>query len=411
MTQATHSAATLQEIENGSVTTPAGFLAGAAHAGVKYVEPDRLDVGLLFSDRPCVAAGMFTKSSVVGAPVTVSKEHLADGSARAIAANSGIANVATGEQGLRAAREMAELAGRKLGIAASEVLVASTGVIGWQLPMERIAAGIAAASPRPDGGVDLARAIMTTDTQPKHAAVAFEFGGRRYHVGGIAKGSGMIHPDMGTMFGFLTSDAPVAPGLIRPLLRSVVDETFNMVSVDGDTSTSDTVVLLANGAGGGEPFTEGSAGAEALRGALFAVSRSLARQIAADGEGASKLIEVRITGAASVEEARRAARTITVSPLMKSAVYGNDFNWGRVMMAIGRSYVAINLDRAEVRIADVVAYACGAPRTVDAQTALAALKGPEVVIAADLGAGEATATAWGCDLTEQYVKINAEYTT
>ncbi len=401
----------MHEIPNGSVTTPAGFVAGAAHAGVKYQDEDRHDIGLLFSEQACAAAGMFTKSSVVGAPVVVSKEHLADGSARAIVANSGIANVATGGEGMRAAREMAQQAGHKLGIAASEVLVASTGVIGWQLPMDRIERGITAIALNPDGGMDLARAIMTTDTKPKHAAVAFETEGRRYHVGGIAKGSGMIHPDMGTMFGFLTTDAPVAPALVRPLLRSAVDETFNMVSVDGDTSTSDTVVLLANGAGGGEPFAPGSAGAEALRTALFAVSRSLARQIAADGEGASKLIEVRVSGAANVEEARRAARTVSVSPLMKSAVYGNDFNWGRVMMAIGRSYVAIDLDKAEVRIGDVVAYACGAPRAVDEQTALAALKGPEVVIAAHLGVGDAAATAWGCDLTEEYVRINAEYTT
>ncbi|HLZ72481.1 MAG TPA: bifunctional glutamate N-acetyltransferase/amino-acid acetyltransferase ArgJ [Dehalococcoidia bacterium] len=411
MTQATQTTASVQEIPDGSVTTPAGFQAGATHAGVKYQDTARHDVGLLYSERPCVAAGMFTKSSVVGAPVIVSKEHLADGSARAIVANSGIANVATGAEGLQAARAMAEQAGGKLGIAASEVLVASTGVIGWQLPMDRIARGIDAITLASDGGMDLARAIMTTDTRPKHAAAAFVFGGRRYHVGGIAKGSGMIHPDMGTMFGFLTSDVPVAPELIRPLLRSVVDETFNMVSVDGDTSTSDTVVLLANGAGGGAPFTPGSAGAEALRAALFATSRSLARQIAADGEGASKLIEVRISGAASVEEARRAARTVSVSPLMKSAVYGNDFNWGRVMMAVGRSYVAIDLDRAEVRIGDVIAYACGAPRAVDEQTALDALKGPEVVIAVQLGVGEAAATAWGCDLTEEYVRINAEYTT
>ena len=401
----------LHEIADGSVTTPAGFLAGAAHAGVKYDDPDRLDVGLLYSEQPCVAAGVFTRSTVQGAPVTVSREHLQNGRAQAIVTNSGVANVAMGEIGIANAREMASMAGHKLGVRAQDVLVASTGVIGWPLPMHRIGAGIDRIDLMPEGGLLLARAIMTTDTRPKHAAVRFEANGRRYHAGGIAKGSGMIHPDMGTMFGFLTTDAPIAPEYVHRLLLSVVDDTFNMVSIDGDTSTSDTVVLLANGVGGGEAIGAADEAAEALRGALFAVSRSLARAIAADGEGASKLIEVRISGAASGAEARRAARTITVSPLVKTAVYGNDFNWGRIMMAIGRSGAAIDLRRAEARIGDVVAYAGGAPLTVEPERALAALAGPEVVIAADLGIGDGSATAWGCDLTEQYVKINAEYTT
>ncbi|MHB8574058.1 MAG: bifunctional glutamate N-acetyltransferase/amino-acid acetyltransferase ArgJ [Dehalococcoidia bacterium] len=402
---------TLQEIANGSVTTPAGFSAGAAHAGVKYDDPNRLDVGLLASNLPCVAAGMFTRSTVPGAPVIISREHIADGRAQAIVVNSGVANVAMGRQGLTDARAMAAVAAEKLGIRAEDVMVASTGVIGWPLPMDRVRAGIERVELKPDGGIELARAIMTTDTRPKHAAVRFEIDGRTYHVGGITKGSGMIHPDMGTMFGFLTTDAPVSPAFVRPLLHSTVDDTFNMVSIDGDTSTSDTVILLANGAGGGEPIEASSPGAEILGAALFAVSRTLARMLAADGEGASKLIEARITGAASKDEARRAARTITVSPLMKSAIYGNDFNWGRVMMAIGRSGAAIDLDRAEVRIGDVVAYAHGSPPPVDPALALAALRGPEVVISAHLGAGAYDATAWGCDLTEEYVKINAEYTT
>lgn len=401
----------LQHVSDGSVTTPAGFLAGAAHAGVKYPEPDRLDVALLASDRPCVAAGVFTRSTVPGAPVIVSREHLADGRAQAIVANAGVANVANGEKGLADAREMARLVAAKLGVDATDVIVASTGVIGWRLPIDRIRGGIEAIALRPDAGLDFARAIMTTDTRPKHAAVAFDAGGQRYHVGGVAKGSGMIHPDMGTMFGFLTTDAPIAPDFIAPLLQSVADETFNMVSIDGDTSTSDTLVLLANGAGGGEAIAAGSDAAAELRAALFEVSRTLARGIAADGEGASKLIEVRISGAASVEQARRAARTITVSPLVKTAVYGNDFNWGRIMMAIGRSGAAIALDRARVQIGDVVAYTGGMGVEVDADAAGRALAGPEVVIAAELGVGDAAATAWGCDLTEGYVRINAEYTT
>jgi glutamate N-acetyltransferase/amino-acid N-acetyltransferase len=401
----------LQHVPDGSVTTPAGFLAGATHAGVKYPDPDRLDVALLASDRPCAAAGVFTRSTVPGAPVIVSREHLADGRARAIVANSGIANVANGEKGLVDAREMARMAAAKLGIEPDEVVVASTGVIGWRLPLDRVRSGVEAITLRPDAGLDFARAIMTTDTRPKHAAVAFDVDGRRYHVGGVAKGSGMIHPDMGTMFGFLTTDTPIAADFIASLLRSVVDETFNMVSIDGDTSTSDTVALLANGAGGGTPIAADSDGAAPLRAALFEVSRTLARGIAADGEGASKLIEVRITGARNRDEARSAARTITVSPLIKTAVYGNDFNWGRIMMAIGRSGATIALERAHVQIGDVVAYTGGAGVEVDSDAALRALAGPEVVIAADLGVGDARAIAWGCDLTEQYVRINAEYTT
>jgi glutamate N-acetyltransferase / amino-acid N-acetyltransferase len=400
-----------KDIPNGSVTSPAGFLAGVAVAGVKHADSTRPDVGLLFSDRPCTAAGMFTRSTVEGAPVTVSREYLANGRAQAIVANSGIANVAMGQTGLRDAREMAAEAAAKLGIRQDDVIVASTGVIGWPLPMDRIRKGIRQVEVRTDGGIDLARAIMTTDTRPKHVAVEFEASGRTYRAGGIAKGSGMIHPDMGTMFAFLTTDAPVEGACLKMLMRSVVDETFNMVSIDGDTSTSDTVVLLANGAAGGEPIRSDTPAADSFREAIYSVSRRLAREIAADGEGASKLIEVRISGARTLEEARKAARTITVSPLMKSAVYGSDFNWGRIMMAIGRSGAAIAMERAEVSIGGVVAYTRGAAASVDPAAARSALQGPEVTISANLGTGDASAVAWGCDLTEEYVKINAEYTT
>lgn len=400
-----------QEIAGGGVTTPAGFTAGAVHSGVRYTDPDRLDFALLLSERPCAAAGVFTRSTVPGAPVTVSREHLANGRARAIIANSGIANVATGARGIADAREMAALAGGRAGVAADEVLVASTGVIGWTLPMERVRDAVARLELTPDGGLDFARAIMTTDTHPKHAAVAFNVDGRTYHVGGCAKGAAMIHPDMGTMFGFLTTDAPVAPEFVTPLLRAVVDDTFNMVSIDGDTSTSDTAILLANGAAGGEAIGATGTGAAPLREALFTVARLLARAIAEDGEGATKLIEVRISGARDHEEARRAARTISSSPLVKTAVYGNDFNWGRVLMAIGRSGAAIDLDRAEVRLGDVVAYARGGPTEVDTAAGVAAMKRKEVIIQAHLGAGDATAVAWGCDLTEAYVHLNADYTT
>lgn len=402
---------TLQILPDGHVTTPNGFRAGAVNAGIKTYGADRLDLGVLIADTPCVAAGVYTKSTVKGAPVIVTQRHLASGRARAIVVNSGCSNVATGAQGIADAEEMAQLAATLAGCTAAEVAVCSTGVIGRPLPMERIREGVPKIEPRPDGGADLARAIMTTDTRPKHIAVTVETNGRRLTVGGIAKGSGMIHPDMATMFGFLTTDAPLTAAYCDAVLRRVVDTTFNMVSVDNDTSTSDTVLLLANGAAGGDPIDEGQSDAPAFEEALLAVALHLAKGIARDGEGASKLIEVQVTGAATIAEARAAARTITASPLMKAAVYGNDPNWGRVMMAIGRSGAQINLDRATVHIGEMVMYADGKPHEPDGNAVRAALAGPNVLIRADLGMGGAAATAWGCDLTEEYVKINADYTT
>jgi len=394
---------------DGSVTTPKGFRADALAAGMK--PSGKPDLGVLVSDASCVAAGMFTQSTVPGAPVVLSKEHLRDGRAQAIVVNSGIANVATGEQGLRDAREMANLAGKAFGAAAADVLVASTGVIGHALPMDRIREGIARLRPEADGGLRLAEAIMTTDTVRKSVATSFDTGGKTYSVGGIAKGSGMIHPDMATMFAFLTTDAGLATPLLVSALAEAVAKSFNMISVDMDTSTSDTVLLLANGAAGGQELPEGSAGAQVFQGALDLVCVTLARMLAADGEGATKLIEVRITGAGTPDEARKAARTISSSPLMKAAVYGNDPNWGRMMMAIGRSGAAIDLDRARLTIGEVAVYTKGAPVALDGPRLQDALRGPEVVLGADLGCGNCAATAWGCDLTEEYVRINSEYTT
>jgi glutamate N-acetyltransferase/amino-acid N-acetyltransferase len=396
-------------VAGGSVTTPLGFRAGAVRAGIK--PSGKLDLGILASDFPCAAAGVFTQSTVPGAPVLVSKEHLADGDARAIVVNAGIANVANGERGMRDAREMARLAAGLLGVRAEQVLVGSTGVIGHPLPMERIRAGLGRIELHSDGGLDLAEAIMTTDTVRKGVATTFEVAGRGYSVGGIAKGSGMIHPDMATMFAFLTTDAPAEPAFLDRSLRRAVDRSFNMISVDTDTSTSDTVLLLANGAGGGGPLRDESEGTAVFQAALEAVSIVLARMLAADGEGATKLVEVRISGAANSDEARRAARTITSSPLMKAAVYGSDPNWGRMMMAIGRSGARIDLTRARLTIGGIPVYAAGEPQPLDGPGLQKALAGPEVVLGADLGTGDFQATAWGCDLTEEYVRINSEYTT
>ncbi len=398
-------------IPEGHVTTPSGFSAGAVYAGIKTYGEDKLDLGILAADRDCTAAGVYTQSTVKGAPVIVTQQHLGDGKARGIVVNAGCANVATGAQGIADAEEMTQLAAAIAGCSANDLAVCSTGVIGRPLPMERIRDGLAQVTLRADGGAALARAIMTTDTRPKHLAARVTVDGRTITVGGIAKGSGMIHPDMATMFGFLTTDASLTPAFADAVLRRVADRTFNMISVDNDTSTSDTVLLLASGAAGGAAIDDRHPAAGAFEAALEAVSLHLAREIARDGEGASKLIEVQITGAATIDDARAAARTISASPLMKAAVYGNDPNWGRVMMAIGRSGARIDLDRASVRIGDMVMYAEGNPHEPDGAAVRAALAGPDVLIAADLGMGDAAATAWGCDLTEGYVRINADYTT
>ena len=325
--------------------------------------------------------------------------------------NSGNANVATGKAGAADAQRMAALAAVRLGVAAGEVLVGSTGVIGRVLPMDRIERGIAAIEVRADGGADFARAIMTTDTRTKESAVRLEADGRVYTVGGAAKGAGMIHPDMATMFAFLTTDAPASPQWLQDTLRTVADRSFNMIDIDMDTSTSDMVLALANGAAGGEPVDAGHAAAEALTHALETVAVTLARALARDGEGATTLIEVVVKGASSVADARRAARTVTSSPLVKTMVYGRDPNWGRVLMAAGRSGAAISLEDARVWIGEHGVFDRGEPTAVPEKEISAAMEREEVQIRIDLGMGEASATAWGCDLTEEYVRINADYTT
>jgi len=399
------------QLRDGDVTTPAGFLAGATYAGIKTYGEGKLDLGLLYAERRCAAAAMFTRNRVKGAPVLVSQRHLADGYAQALIANAGCANVATGPDGIVDAEEMASLAAARLGVHASDVVVASTGVIGRRLPMDLIRESLPGIELSRDGGAELARAIMTTDTRPKTACAAFEADGHTYTIGGIAKGSGMIHPDMATMFAIMTADVPVSPGLAQEALRLAVDDTLNMVSVDHDTSTSDMALLLASGVAGGPPLDANAEAAALFRQALFEVCRSLARQIARDGEGASKLIEVVVEGAADRDDARRAARTISASPLVKAAVFGNDPNWGRILMAAGRSGAALDLDRMSVRLGDIPTFDRGRPAPFSEVAASEYLRSEEVRICVNLGVGEAVATAWGCDLSEDYVRINSEYTT
>ncbi len=397
-------------IGQGSVTSPAGFVAGAVYAGVKSYGPEpRLDLALLASERAGVSAGIFTQSRVCGAPVQLCKQRVGRG--RAVVVNAGCANVATGEQGLADARRMAELAGRALGLPPDEVFVASTGVIGRRLPMDKIEAGVQRLVLSAEGGPAFARAIMTTDTVAKSRALRLRCDGRSYTLGGAVKGSGMVHPDMATVLCFLTTDAPADPRWLQDTLKQVGDDSLNMLDVDTDTSTSDTMLMLANGAAGGDPLQASHPAAAAFTAALRALCIELTRDLARDGEGARTLIEVVVSGAASLHDARIAARTVASSPLVKTMVAGRDANLGRVLMALGRSGAQIRLERTRVWIGEHCAFERGLATDLDYAEISRAMDRPEVQLRADLGLGDATATAWGCDLTTEYVRINGDYTT
>jgi glutamate N-acetyltransferase / amino-acid N-acetyltransferase len=397
-------------IPQGGVTSVRGFLAGAVRAGIKE-NIDRLDMGILYSEQPCSAAGVFTSNRVKAAPILLCQKHLADGRAQAIVANSGCANACTGEEGLREAYDMAQLTAVKLGIQPENVLVASTGVIGSFLPMDRVRSAIGEVVLSSKGGDDLARAIMTTDTAPKQIAIRFDCQGRRYTLGGVAKGAGMIHPHLATMLCFLTTDAPARQEFLDAVLRRAVDVSFNMITIDGDSSTNDMVVVLANGLAAGEPLDAEHPAAEAFCDALTQVCTHLAKAICRDGEGATKLIEVRVEGAASDADARRAARGVAGSLLVKTAVYGEDLNWGRILAALGGSGADMAEDKTTLYLSGVCLYRRGRPLDYDERAARAALAGAEVELRLNLGLGEGTATAWGCDITEEYVRLNSAYTT
>lgn len=389
-----------------------GFRAAGVACGIKS---SGRDLALLVSDVPASVAGVFTRSSVVGAPVELSRARVRSGRARAVVVNSGVANVAMGARGLRDARAMAGEAARVLGVDAEGVLIASTGVIGRPIPMGRVRAGIraAAAALAPDGLGDAARAIMTTDTIPKTAVLSTRIAGRRVTLAGIAKGSGMIAPNMATMLAFLLTDAAATPAFLRRALREACDASFNRVSVDGESSTSDMALLFANGVAG-NPALRGprSPGARAFRHALQRVAVALARDLARDGEGATKLIDVRVRGARSTAEAERAARRVANSLLVKTAVFGGDANWGRILQTVGAGRIALRLERAAVRLAGVTVFRNGSPTGPAARRRAAErLARPEIEIRVDLGVGRGEAQMWSCDLSHEYVRINAEYTT
>ena len=399
---------------DGGVCAAKGFLASGIHAGIRKNKTKR-DLALIYSEAPASAAAVYTQNLVKGAPITVTQENLRDGCARAVICNSGNANTCNTD-GPFIAKEMCRLAGEGLGISANDVIVASTGVIGQKLDITPIRDAMPAlcAGLSRDGGL-AAEAIMTTDTRRKEAAVEFEIGGKICRIGGMAKGSGMIHPNMATMLVFVTTDAAITPKALQKALSADVKKSFNMITVDGDTSTNDMVSVLANGMAGNETIGEEGEAFDAFCAALNDVTVTLCKMIAGDGEGASKLIECAVTGAVSEDAARTAARAVVGSSLVKAAMFGSDANWGRVLCAIGYSGADVDVNRIGVWFESVAGRVkvCenGAGVDFSEEEALEILKEPEVTIRVSLGYGKCEATAWGCDLTYDYVKINGDYRT
>ena len=404
---------TVQTLETiaGGVATPKGFRAAGVSAGIK-ARAGALDLALLVSDGPATAAAVFTINRAQAAPVLVSRDHLvrSGGVARAVIVNSGCANACTGDEGLRAANVMATATAALLGCPVEQVLVASTGVIGVALPIDKIQEGLPRAFDAlgVDHGSVAAQAIMTTDPFPKEAAARVGIGGREITIGGMAKGSGMIEPMMATMLAFVTTDAGVPKAILERALRDVVEDTFNAITVDGECSTNDCVMVLANGASG---VTVDESSYDAFADALRTVCLRLALGIVRGGEGATKLVTVSVTGAASAAEARKAAKAIANSPLVKTAIHGGDPNWGRLIAVAGRAGVAFELSRAQVTIGPIVLFKDGRPYDEAAPEAAAYLKNEDIGVGVDLGAGSASSTVWTCDLSAEYVRINADYRT
>ena len=400
-------------VDGGSVTTPGGFSAGATYAGLKTYAEDKLDLGILLSDRPSSVAGVFTTSAVKSPTVTITQERVSPQSkVRALVVNSGIANACVGEQGYLDAQEATAETARRLGLGPEEVLMGSTGIIGVELPMALVRAGISQITPSEGGGNDLARAIMTTDTHPKEGAVAFECSGKTVTIGGIAKGAGMIHPNMATMLSYLTTDAEVEGQFLQRALSRAADSSFNMLTVDGDSSTNDTVLILANGAADAGTIEEGTPAGDLFQEALEQLCVYLTKELARDGEGASnRLIEVTVEGATDLTAARHAARTVASSSLVKTAVHGADPNWGRIIAALGRSGAEVEEGKVALYVNDVCIMEDGRPIPFHRDGVVALMRGLEVSFRIKLNLGQGKATAWGCPLSEEYVTFNSAYTT
>jgi glutamate N-acetyltransferase/amino-acid N-acetyltransferase len=397
-----------REIEH-CVTAPQGFRAGATASGIKS-DAAIMDLAILASDVPCVAAGTFTTSSTRAAPVLVCQERLRNGKAQAVIVNSGNANCATGDVGLLNAYRMSEFAAKKLGLENELALCSSTGIIGRQLPIEKIQAGVPAIELSADGGNVFSEAIMTTDTRPKRIALEFELDGRVVRLGGATKGAGMIYPNMATMLCYLTTDAAIELEWMQAEVRAAVADSFNMMAMDGDMSTNDTCILFANGLAGNTPINAQHPQAGTFREALRRVTQYLAREMARDGEGATKVMTVHVRGASDKADAVKAARAITVSPLWQCALAGGDPNWGRIVAALGASGCALDQGSYDIFIGDVQVVQKGMAASYAQEAARAAMAGSEVTIAVDLHLGEGQATAWGCDLTHGYIDENTLYT-
>lgn len=401
-------------VEDGSVTTPHGFRAGGLHCGLK--KTSRNDLGVIVCEVPATAAAVYTLNAFQAAPLQVTKESVAtEGRLQVMLANSGNANACTGEQGLQDARTMRSEAARHFGVPEHYVGVTSTGVIGELLKMDKVVSGIARlpeqVSADAEGGEQFSQAILTTDLVKKTICVRLSVNGKTVHIAGAAKGSGMIHPNMATMLGFMTTDAAISSAALQQLLGEVTDSTFNMITVDGDTSTNDMVVVMASGLAENAELHPSHPDWEAFAAAFRYAGEVLAKAIARDGEGATKLIEVCVTGAESVEAARAFAKTIIGSSLVKSACFGADANWGRIIAAVGRAGYPVHTETVDIRLGDIVTLAQSRPVAFDEEKAEAYLKGDFVLIHVNLNMGSSSATAWGCDLTYDYVRINAAYRT
>lgn len=404
------------EIITGGVTAAKGFMAAGVEAGIKY--QNRKDMAMVYSKTPCRAAGVFTTNVVKAAPVLWDKEVVeSEWEAQAIVVNSGIANACTGKLGYEYCRETAGAAADALEISPQSVLICSTGVIGMQLPMEKMTEGVRmlakAIKPGEEAGTDAAKAIMTTDTRNKQVAVKVTIGGKEVTIGGMCKGSGMIHPNMCTMLAFVTTDVNISKKLLQEALSADVQDTFNMVSVDGDTSTNDTLLVLANGQAGNPEITEKGADYDTFVEALHYVNETLAKKIAGDGEGATALFEVTIQGAESKEQAVTLAKSVITSSLTKAAIFGHDANWGRILCAMGYSGAKFDPENVDLYFESAAGklqiITKGVAVDYSEEEATKILSEPKVTATADIHMGEATATAWGCDLTYDYVKINADY--
>ena len=404
------------QVIEGGITAPQGFQAAGVEAGIKYT--GRLDMAMIYSEAPCKAAGTFTRNVVKAAPVLWDMRIVEESACvHAIVANAGIANACTGEDGLDVCRATAEYTAELLQIDKKQVLIGSTGVIGMKLPMDKLKAGIKqlaeSLTDSVDGGHDAERAIMTTDTVPKEVAVELTLGGKKVRIGGMSKGSGMIHPNMCTMLAYIATDANISKELLTEIVKTDIDDTFNMISVDGDTSTNDTYLVLANGCAGNPEITEKDADYEEFRAALHYVNETLAKKMAKDGEGATALFEAKVLHARTKRDAKLLAKSVVGSMLSKAAIFGHDANFGRFLCALGYAGVQFNPDKVDLyfesRAGKLLIYSNGEQAAYSEDEATRIISEDEVTVIADMKAGTENATAWGCDLSYEYVKINADY--